>query len=241
MNTKIKLAGRVAHNLLDEIGTIIRYGISTEDINNHAETVISGCYPECTLACKNYKGFPKSICTSINEEIIHGIPSSEKNITNWDLVKVDLVVEYQGWYADTARTFIVGKGNKLSRKLVKTTRKALYEAIKIARPGSTTGDIGYLIQQYANKAGFSVMKKYGGHGIGTKIHTNPFIPCYGTKGSGETLKEGMIITIEPMLFVGNSDIETGKDGWTVKSKDNSLTAHFEHTILITKNKPLIIT
>jgi len=241
MNTEIKLAGKIAHNLLDEIGTRIKYGITTKDINDVAENIIKEYYPDCKLACKNYKGFPASLCVSINEEIIHGIPSKERTITNWDVVKVDLVVEYQGWYADTARTFIVGRGNKLSRKLVKTTRKALYEAIKIACPNNTIGDIGYVIQQCANKAGFSVMKKYGGHGIGTMIHQKPFIPCYGTKGSGETLKEGMLITIEPMLFVGNSDIETGKDGWTVKAKDDSLTAHFEHTILITKNKPLIIT
>lgn len=240
MNNKIKLAGGIAHTLLDEIGSIIKDGITTEYINSHAETIIQGCYPECYLACKNYKGFPASLCVSVNEEIIHGIPSL-RTIHNGDIVKVDLVVEYQGWYADTARTFIVGKGTEQDIKLVKVTEECLYKGIETARDGNTVGNIGFIIEKHATRKGFSVMKKYRGHGIGTKIHQEPFVPCYGKKGKGKILKEGMIITIEPMLFVGKSDIEIDKDGWTVKAKDGLNTAHFEHTILITKNKPLIIT
>ena len=237
---EMRKAGKVASKILVELRKIIKEGVTGIDINAFAERFISKHYPAFNLSSKGYHGFPASLCVSINEEIIHGIPS-QKEIKNGDLVKVDLVVDYKGWFADTAVTYIVGKVGPDEKRLVETTKGALYEAIKAARPGNTTGDLGYIIQNYIEKEGFSVMKKYCGHGIGKKMHMEPSVPNYGKKGEGEILSDGMAIAIEPMTFMGKADIEVADDGWTVKSKDNSLTAHFEHTVLITKNKPLIIT
>ena len=240
LNKNIQIAGQILHLLLDEIEKILKPGITGNDINSFAEECINNYGNGCKLACKGYRGFPDSLCISINENMIHGIPSN-RIFKEGDIIKIDIVIEYNGWYADSARTFIIGKGTKQSKKLIKVTKQCLYKAIKMARMGNTTGDIGYIIQQYAEKNGFSVMKEFAGHGIGNKIHQEPSIPCFGNRKEGIILKEGMYICIEPMLFMGKSDIEKGKDGWNVKSKDNSLTAHFEHTILITKNSPLILT
>lgn len=240
VNKNTEIAGKVLHLLLNEIGKMLKPGITGNDINSFAEDRINNHSNGCTLACKNYQGFPASICVSINNDIVHGLPS-DKIIKDGDVVKVDIVTEYKGWYADSARTFIIGKGTKQSRKLVEVTKQCLYKAIKVSRIGNTTGDIGYVIQQHAEKNGFSVMKEYTGHGIGQVIHKEPSIPCFGEPKTGYKLKEGDMICIEPMVFMGKPDIERGKNGWNVKSKDNSLTAHFEHTILITKNSPLILT
>ena len=165
----------------------------------------------------------------------------QKIIKNGDLVTVDIVVDYRGWFADTATTYMIGKVSPEAKKLVETTKLALYEAIKVATPGNTIGDLGYIIQNCVEKEDLSVMKKFCGHGIGREMHMEPAIPNFGKKGEGKKLKEEMSIAIETMVFMGKSDIEIADDGWTVKSKDNSLTAHFEHTVLITKNKPFIIT
>ena len=240
LNKNIEIAGQVLHLLLDEIGKMLKPGIDGNDINSFAEDCINNYSNGCTLACKGYQGFPASLCVSVNEEIVHGVPSN-KIFKDGDIVKVDIVIEYNGWFADSARTFLVGKGTKQSQQLIKTTKQCLYKAIKVARIGNTTGDIGYVIQQHAIRNGFSVMKEYTGHGIGQVIHKEPSIPCFGVQKAGYKLKEGDIICIEPMLFIGKPDIERGKDEWNVKSKDNSLTAHFEHTVLITKNSPLILT
>jgi len=237
---EIRKAGKIASKILVKLRKIIKEGITGVDINAFAERFINRHYPESNLSSKGYNGFPASLCVSINEEIIHGIPS-QRIIKQGDLVKVDLVVDYKGWFADTAMTYIVGKVGPDKRRLVEITRGALYEAIKVARPGNTTGDLGYIIQNCVEKEGFTVMEKYHGHGIGRKMHMEPAIPNFGKRGEGEILREGTAIAIETMVFMGRSDIEIADDGWTVKSKDNSLTAHFEHTVLITKNKPLIVT
>ena len=236
----MKKAGKVASRILLELQKIIKQGITGVDINNFAEDFISRYYPRFHLSSKGYNGFPASLCVSVNEEIVHGVPS-QKIIKNGDLVTVDIVVDYQGWFADTATTYMIGRVSPKAKKLVETTKLALYEAIKAARPGNTVGDLGYIIQNCVEKEGLSVMKKFCGHGIGREMHMEPAIPNFGKKGEGKKLKEGMSIAIETMVFMGKSDIETTDDGWTVKSSDNSLTAHFEHTVLITKNEPLIIT
>ncbi len=236
----MRKAGKAASRILFRLQKIIKPGIREIDINNFAEDFISRYYPGFNLSSKGYNGFPASLCVSVNENIIHGIPS-QRVIRNGDLVKVDLVVDHQGWFADTARTYMVGRVSLEAKKLVKTTRAALREAIKAARPGNTTGDLGYIIQNYIEKQNFSVMREFCGHGIGREMHMEPAIPNFGKKGEGQKLIEGMAIAIEPMAFIGKADIEIADDGWAVKSKDNSLTAHFEHTVLITKNKPLIIT
>jgi len=237
---KIKKEGIVASRILTELGNVIKEGVTGIDINNFAENFINRYYPGFNLSSKGYNGFPASLCVSINEEIVHGVPS-KRIIEDGDLVKVDLVVDHQGWFADTAMTYMVGNVSLQAKKLVKITRNALYKAIEAAKQGNTTGDLGYIIQNYVGKEGFSVIKEFGGHGIGREMHMDPSIPNFGRRGAGVKLIEGMMIAIETMVFAGKSDIEIADDGWTVKSKDNSLTAHFEHTVLITKNKPLIIT
>ena len=236
----MKKAGKVASRILLELQKIIKPGITGVDINNFAEDFISRYYPGFHLSSKGYNGFPASLCVSVNEEIVHGVPS-QKIIKNGDLVTVDIVVDYQGWFADTAMTYMVGRVSPEAKKLVETTKLALYKAIKMARPGNTVGDLGYIIQNCVEKEDLSVMKKFCGHGIGREMHMEPAIPNFGKKGEGKKLKEEMSIAIETMVFMGKSDIEIADDGWTVKSKDNSLTAHFEHTVLITKHRPVIIT
>lgn len=239
MNTDIKVAGKVASTVLDITSKILTPGINTKSVDLFAENHVASCYPQCRLACKNYNGFPGSICVSVNEDIIHGIPD-DRLIKDGDVVKIDLVVEYKGWYADTAKTFIVGKDSKESKKLIAVAKKSLDKAIEIALPNNTIGDIGYTLQKYAEKAGFSVIREFCGHGVGQSIHQPPKIPCYGEQGKGDTLEKGMVLAIESMIFAGKPNIEKDKDGWTIRSKDKSLTAHFEHTIIVDE-KPLILT
>ena len=240
MNKNIEIAGHVLHLLLDKVEKKIIPGTTTKEIDDWIEMALYWHSPKSTLACKGFEGFPCGSCISVNEEIIHSIPG-KRIIKEGDLVKVDVVLEYKGWYADSARTFIVGKGNEQSRKLVRVTKECLYKGIEVAKHQWTTGDIGFAIQSHAEKNGFSVMREFGGHGIGTKIHQDPRIPCFGKQRKGARLVEGMYICIEPMLFVGKPDIIMDKKGFNVKAQDGLLTAHFEHTIEVTKGKAIIIT
>ncbi len=233
-------AGKIASKILSELSGVIKEGITGIYLNNFAENFIKQYYPDFNLSSKGYQGFPASLCVSVNEEIIHGIPS-KRIIKNGDLVKVDIVVDHQGWFADTAMTYMVGNVSPQSKKLVKTTQNALFEAVNAAKVGNTIGDLGYLIHDCAAREGFSIIKEFGGHGIGREMHMEPSIPNFGRRGEGLKLEEGMTLAIEAMVFAGKSDIKIADDGWTVKSKDNSMTAHFEHTVLITKNNPVIIT
>ena len=232
--------GKAASRIMRMLRTGIREGMTGHDINDLIENIIERNYPGYRLSSKGYNGFPASSCISVNDGIVHGIPS-DRVIQNGDLVKVDIVVDYRGWYADTARTFIVGETKPEGQKLVRTTEEALYKSIQEAVPGKTTGDIGYVVQKYIEKEGFSVMTDYCGHGIGRSMHTDPQVPNYGKRGRGVLLREGMAIAIEPMAFTGASDIAVADDGWTVVAIDHSLTAHFEHTVLITGQGPVIIT
>lgn len=236
----LKRAGKAVALILKKLKKVIKPGVTGLDINNFAEEFLKSNFSNCNLSSKGYGGFPASICVSFNENIIHGIPS-EKSVKKGDIVKVDIVVDYQGWHADAACSYIIGKVKKEEKRLVKVTKKALMQAIKISRPGNTTGDIGHLVQTIIEEEGFSVMRRYCGHGLGRSMHQDPSIPNFGSAGSGVKLEEGMIIAIEPMAFLGGYEIEVAGNGWDVYSKDKSQTAHFEHTILIAKNKPLIIT
>ncbi|MCF7870728.1 MAG: type I methionyl aminopeptidase, partial [Candidatus Omnitrophica bacterium] len=218
----------------------IKPGVTGLDINNFAEEFLKSNFPDCNLSSKGYGGFPASVCVSFNDNIIHGIPS-EKEAKKGDIIKVDIVVDYKGWHADSAYSYIVGKVSKQEKKLVKTTKKALDEAIKVARVGNTIGDIGYIVQNVIESQGFSVMRKYCGHGLGKAMHEAPSIPNFGTPGEGAKLEEGMIIAIEPMAFIGDCEVEVATNGWDVYAKDKSQTAHFEHTLLIRKSKPVVIT
>lgn len=240
MNSELKKAGEIVSVLLEEISGFLREGITTGDINRFAEDFLKNNYPQCSFPCKGYHGFPASLCVSVNEEVIHGIPG-ERVINGGDLVKVDAVVENNGWFADSARTYAVGEVSEEALNLMRVGVKALDLAIEQARPNNTTGDIGYATQKYVEESGFSVMRKYCGHGIGRAMHMEPAVPNFGSPGQGEILKKGMFIAIEPMIFMGSYEVYTAPDGWTVISRDKSLSVHFEHTIMITDSTPLIIT
>ncbi len=236
----LRKAGQAVSAILHKLKKIIKPGISGIQINDFSVDYLANNFPGYNLSSKGYHGFPGSICVSFNENIIHGIPSS-RVVKNGDIVKVDVVVDYQGWYADAACSYIVGKVSLKEKKLVAVTKKSLNRAIKLAKPGNTTGDIGHIVQKTLEAEGFSVMRRYCGHGLGRSMHQYPSIPNFGKPKEGVKLEEGMVIAIEPMAFTGNFEIEIAENGWDVYAKDKSQTAHFEHTLLITKKKPLIIT
>ncbi len=240
MNKDMKQAGLLVHLLLNDLCERVTVGNTGNNLNSYAEYALKRYCPEAILACKGFHGFPKSICVSINDGIIHGIPD-DRAFAEGDIIKIDLVGKYRDFFADSARTVICGEGSEEDKRLVKTCKECLYKGIAVAIAGNTVGNIGFIIKKHANRHNYSVIREFSGHGIGQSIHQEPSIPCFGKKGKGYILKEGMYICIEPMLFMGKSDIERGENGWNVKSKDKSLTAHFEHTILITKNSPLILT
>lgn len=236
----MRRAGKVAAAVLKNIKRRLRPGISTKDIEIMCVQFLSR-YKAMEPAFKGFQGFPSSVCVSVNEEIIHGIPSSKKVIQKGDLVSVDLGVKYIGLYVDTACTYIVGKASCLAKKLIKVTYNALQEGIKKVKIGAKVGDISSAIQQFVEARGFSVIRKFVGHGIGRKLHSFPEIPNFGQPGTGDILKEGMVIAIEPMVSVGGYEVDILADGWTAKTRDNSLSAHFEHTVAVTRRGAKIIT
>lgn len=236
----LKKAGKAVSVILIKLNKFIKPGVSGIQINDFCIRYLAEKFPGCNLSSKGYNGFPGSVCVSFNENIIHGIPS-QRVAKRGDIIKVDVVVDYQGWHADAAVSYIIGEVSPNEKRLVATTRKALTAAIKVARPGNTTGDIGYIIQKTIETSGFSVMRRYCGHGLGLAMHTAPSIPNFGNPKEGAKLEEGMILAIEPMAFSGSFEVEVAKNGWDVYAKDGSQTAHFEHTLLITKKKPLVIT
>ena len=233
-------AGKAAAAILKKLKKFIRGGISTKDVENFFDEALSQ-YPGMEPAFKGFMGYPASVCVSVNEEIIHGIPSENKIIKRGDLVSVDLGIKYQGLFVDTAHTYIIGSAPSFAKRLVKTTYQALCEGIKRAKVGLTVGDIGAAVQGYVEKKNCSVIRKFVGHGIGDKLHLPPELPNYGQKGEGMELTEGMALAIEPMVSVGGYEVEIDNDGWTARTKDNSLSAHFEHTVVITKKGPLVLT
>ena len=228
---KTKLAGSIAANTLDELCTYIRPGISTEDIDKLCFDFIND--NNGFSAPLNYRGYPKSCCTSVNHVVCHGIPSS-KILKEGDIINVDVTVIKDGWHGDTSRMYFVGEVSVKARNLVASTYEAMMKAISILKEGIHLGDIGYTIQEYVEKKGFSVVRDFCGHGIGQSFHLEPSVLHFGKKGSGEKLTEGMIFTIEPMINAGKFETKTLNDGWTVVTKDKSLSAQFEHTVGITK-------
>jgi len=233
-------AGKVAAAILKRLKKFLREGVSTKDVENFFDEALSQ-YPGMEPAFKGFMGYPASVCVSLNDEIIHGIPSSKKIIKRGDLVSVDLGIKYQGLFVDTAHTYIIGSAPGFAKRLVKTTYRALYEGIKRAKVGATIGDIGAAVQGYTEKKGCSVIRKFVGHGIGEKLHLPPEIPNYGKKREGMELVEGLALAIEPMVCAGGYEVEIDDDGWTARTKDKSLSAHFEHTVAITKKGPWILT
>ena len=191
-------------------------------------------------AFKGFSGYPAACCVSVNEEVIHGIPS-QKLINDGDVVSIDLGIKYKGLFVDTAYTYVVGSASRLARKLAKVSLRSLHEGIRKVKVGASIGDIGWAIQSFVEKNGFSVIKRFVGHGIGKDLHLPPEIPNFGDKNQGFRLKEGYAIAIEPMVSAGSFEVDILDDGWTAKTNDGSLAAHFEHTVVITKRGPWVLT
>ena len=227
----MRKAGKLASDVLDFITPSVKEGISTLQLDTlcHEFIIKNNAIP----APLNYKGFPKSICTSVNHVICHGIPG-KKILKNGDIINIDITVILDGWHGDTSRMFIVGKPKIKAKKLVDITFKCMWEGINQIKPGNTTGDIGNAIQSYAESNGYSVVRDFCGHGIGKKFHTAPNILHYGHPGTGTTLEEGMFFTVEPMINIGKKEVHILDDGWTAVTKDKSLSAQFEHTVGVTK-------
>ena len=240
----LREGGKILASVLYEAAKKSVPGMKTTELDKLAEKMIkeAGGRP----SFKNYKTpddkfpYPASLCVSVNEEVVHGTPG-ERVLKDGDIVSLDLGMEYKGFYTDMAITVSVGKASEQAKKLIKTTQEALNLGIMAVKNGAFTGDIGYAIQSFAEKNGFNVIRKLVGHGLGRKVHETPDIPNFGVKGNGEILKEGEVIAIEPMITAGYHDIYLDKDLWTWKTKDGSLSAHFEHTIIVTKNGAEIIT
>ena len=225
--------------VMRELGKLIRAGISTQELDDFAERRIREL--NARPAFKGYRGYPASICASINNEVVHGIPSKDKILKEGDIISIDLGVEYKGYYGDIAYTFAVGKVSGSARRLMEVTRCALYEGISKAIAGNRIGDISYAIQSYVESRGYSVVRKFVGHGIGRAMHEEPEIPNFGLPGVGPILRNGMVLAIEPMVNEGTHEVQILEDGWTAVTKDGKLSAHFEHTVLIKGEEPEILT
>jgi methionyl aminopeptidase len=241
----IREAGRRLAIVLNKTKEIVKPGISTKELDKHAERLIKemGDYP----AFLNYKpdgaksAYPASLCVSVNEEVVHGIPRGNRILKEGDIVSLDLGLRHKGYFADMAMTVAVGKISSASKKLIETTEKALYVGIDAERGGNTVGDIGHAIESFVKKHKYGIVDVLAGHGVGKAIHEDPYIPNFGKAGTGAKLKKGMIIAIEPMLNNGTKRVFVEKDNWTFKTADRKKSAHFEHTILITDGDPEILT
>ncbi|MEA3314041.1 MAG: type I methionyl aminopeptidase [Caldisericota bacterium] len=236
---KIKKSGRILQQTLALLRENVRAEITTSELSSLAEEFIisAGAIP----AIKGYGGFPAAVCISVNDEVVHGIPGTRK-LKKGDLVSFDSAVLLDGWYADSAITVVVEKEKSdEDKKLIEITKKALYIGIAQARIGNKVNDISLAVQQYVENNNFSVVRDYTGHGIGKHLHEDPSVPNFVIRNNGIELREGLCIAIEPMVCKGGFEVCTGKDGWTVKTADHSNAAHFEHTIVVTKNGPEILT
>lgn len=216
----------------------VKPGITTRELDRLAEEYIRkmGGVP----TCKGYEGYPATLCTSVNDEVVHGIPNNYK-LKNGDIITIDMVIEYKGYQGDAAWTYAVGDISDDKKYLMEHTKKALYEGVKMVKPGNRIGDISNAVEMYAKAHKLGVVKELCGHGIGTEMHEDPDVPNYGKAGTGPRLKEGMVICIEPMLNLGTADIYMLDDGWTIKTDDGKPSAHYEHTILVTKDGYEILT
>lgn len=236
---KMRIAGRLAAEVLEMIEPYVKEGVTTEELDKICHDYIVDTQ-KAIPAPLNYHGFPKSICTSINHQVCHGIPGIRK-LKDGDIVNIDITVLKDGYHGDTSKMFIIGKPSVLAERLVRVTQECMYQGIQQVKPGAYLGDIGAAIQQYAEKNRFTVVREYCGHGIGRGFHEPPNILHYGKAGTGEMLVPGMTFTIEPMINAGKRDVKLLPDGWTVVTKDHSLSAQWEHTILVTETGAEILT
>jgi methionyl aminopeptidase len=234
----IRNSGRICARAFQSVEELIEPGVDLKQIEDRIEDFIlkSGATP----AFKGYRGFPGAVCISVNDEVVHGIPD-ERVLTGGDIVSIDVGVSKSGYYSDAAKTFRVGEVSSIAEKLIKVTEEALYKGIARAVEGSRLSDISWAIQSHIESHGFSVVRELAGHGIGSALHEAPNVPNFGPAGKGPVLREGMVLAIEPMVNAGNPETVTLPDGWTVKSRDGSLSAHFEHTVWVRQEEPLILT
>lgn len=235
----IRQAGIVNNQILDIVGQHIKAGISTEDINTlvHENTIRLGGIP----ATLNFEGYPKSVCTSINEVVCHGIPTPDRILKDGDIINVDVTTIFNGYYADASRMYCIGKVSEEAEKLVRVTKESVDLALKEARAWGHLGDIGAVISEYIYANGFTVVREIGGHGVGLEFHEEPWVSHIGTRGTDVLLVPGMVFTIEPMVNAGKADVvQDSKDGWTIYTKDGSLSAQWEYTIVITEEGPEVL-
>ncbi|WP_165854890.1 type I methionyl aminopeptidase [Marinobacter sp. JSM 1782161] len=237
---KMRVAGRLAAEVLEMIGDHVKPGVTTEELDRICHDHIVNVQ-DAIPAPLNYKGFPKSVCTSVNHVVCHGIPSEKKVLKSGDIMNIDVTVIKDGYHGDTSKMFIVGDPKPGSDRLIRITQECLYKGIELVRPGARLGDIGHVIQQHAEKNRYSVVREYCGHGIGKGFHEEPQVMHYGKPGTGFELQEGMTFTIEPMINQGKFHCKLLPDGWTVVTKDHKLSAQWEHTILVTADGYEILT
>lgn len=234
----MKEAGRITGEALYLAGESIKPGMTTKQLDTIIRRHIESCGAKPSFL--GYGGFPGSACISINDQVIHGIPGS-RVIEEGDIVKVDVGAFYKGFHGDSANTFPVGKVSDEAMKLIEVTKESFWRGIAEAKPGNRVGDIGYAVQSYVESNGFSVVRKYVGHGVGEELHESPDVPNFGTKGRGVRLYAGMTIAVEPMVNVGVPDVNELRDKWTVVTADGKLSAHYEHSIAITDDGPIVLT
>ncbi|MDX5297628.1 MAG: type I methionyl aminopeptidase [Gammaproteobacteria bacterium] len=237
---KMRVAGRLAAEVLEMIEPYVKAGVTTEDLNRICHDYIVNVQ-NAIPAPLNYKGFPKSICTSVNHVICHGIPSEKKVLKNGDIINIDITVIKDEYHGDTSKMFFVGEPKIAAERLVRVTQECLYKGIALVRPGARLGDIGHVIQQHAESNHYSVVREYCGHGIGRVFHEEPQVVHYGRPGTGLILQEGMTFTIEPMINQGTRHCKLLPDDWTVVTKDHKLSAQWEHTVLVTADGCEVLT
>lgn len=230
-------ANAIVHRVLTEIEEMIVPGVTTLELDRHAEALIRRCGG--VPAFLDYRGFPATLCTSVDDVIVHGIPGSEP-LAEGAILGVDCGVLYKGYYGDAARTFSVGQTTDVAARLLEVTRGALELAVERARPGNRLSDIGHAVESHVSNHGFSVVREFVGHGIGTSLHEDPQIPNFGRPGRGPRLRPGMVLAIEPMVNVGGPSVKVDADGWTARTADGSLSAHFEYSVAITEAGPRVL-
>jgi methionyl aminopeptidase len=236
---KMHQAGLIVWGALEKMKAMVKPGVSTKELDEFAEDYT--LEHQARPAFKGYRGYPGSVCTSINQEVVHGIPSGSRRLRDGDILSMDFGVELDGYFGDAALTLAVGKISPEREKLLRVTRESLDRAIEKVRVGKRLGDVSSAVQEWVEKNGFSVVREFVGHGIGTRMHEEPQVPNYGKAGQGPRLQEGMVLAIEPMVNVGGPAVKVLSDDWTAVTADGSDSAHFEHTVAVTANGPWILT
>ena len=236
---KMRAAGRLVGEVLTALGKAVAPGVTTGELDAIAEKLIRDA--GATPAFKGYHGYPATICASVNDEVIHGIPSRTRGLEEGDVISIDVGAQLDGYFGDSAITLPVGQVSEAAATLLRVTEESLFKAIETVKPGARVSDIGHAVQAHVERAGFSVVREFVGHGIGQQMHEEPQVPNYGEPGHGPRLAEGMVLAIEPMVNLGKPAVKVLADGWTAVTRDKSLSAHFEHTVAVTSGEPWILT